>query len=476
MRIKRVTLLAFTLLMVLMIGCSKKAKEAKDESSTKSTPTILNPSPTEPTTIVPVDAPPFKEFSVEALTELAKLLTDEVLEGDFEGVNSYFTPDIKEIYTPEVLKEAYQTTIQPLGSFSSIDSFLSQETDEAIYIGVILEFENNGMLITYGFNKKYELTTFHFSYYDLEPEGVVSDVFTEHEIEIGLAEEPLDGLLTLPNGIDQPPVVILVHGSGQSDMDETIGAVNNKPFRDIAHGLATKGIASIRYNKRYYQYADSIPENMTVYEEVLEDVYDAISFAQSSEKVDPNRIYILGHSFGGMLSPKIASEKEIVAGIISLAGSPRKLEDIIYDQAVFFTSKDESTEESEKELYLEIMSASVERVKSLSQVDLLEPILGCTGYYWQSLNEINTIEIVTKLKIPMLFLQGSADFQVFSEVDFALWKKILQDQENATFIEYPGLNHLFMPTTGAFDTSDYDIKSKVDDQVITDIAKWIQSQ
>ncbi|MDD5934189.1 MAG: alpha/beta fold hydrolase, partial [Clostridiales bacterium] len=293
------------------------------------------------------------------------------------------------------------------------------------------------------------------------------------EIKVGSGEYLLDGIMTIPKNVEKPPVVILVQGSGPSDMDETIGANNNKPFRDIAQGLAEKGIATIRYNKRFQQYGDSVTERVTIADEVLDDVSSAIELAKKSDVLDTSRIFVLGHSLGGMLSPKIATDHPEVAGIIALAGSPRHLEDIIYDQNKYFLDLDETISQEDKESMLETVQTYVDQVKNLSEEDLATPILDVTGYYWKSLNEIDTPTLVKNLKIPMLFLQGSADFQVFADKDFVEWQNILKGHENAQFIQYEGLNHLFMQTTGEKDPSDYDYKNNVDHKVIDDIANWI---
>jgi dienelactone hydrolase len=467
---KGIAVIAVIMLAMTAMGCNSSKPVSESEPTLALTPTII-----EPTLAEEVVVPVSKEYSIEALTKLAESLTEGILQGEFEPINSCFTQDLKSTYTADVLQEAFSSAIKPLGEFIAVNSVDTQETEDAIYIAVILKYENNGLLITYGFDSSSSLITFYFNYKDIEEE-VISDLYTEYEITVGDANEPLDGLLTLPTGVENPPVVILVHGSGQNDMDETIGAVSNKPFRDLAHGLAEQGIASIRYNKRYYQYADSIPEDMTISDEVLKDVSAAITLAKEHSEVDSSRIYVLGHSLGGILSPKIALDNDAVVGIISMAGSPRYLEDIIYDQVVHHANLDVESSEDEKALQLESVQANVERVKTLSEDDLSEPILGCTGYYWKSLHEIDTKAIVANLEIPMLFLQGSADFQIYADIDFAMWKEILEGHKNASFIEYEGLNHLFMPTTGVGDTSDYDTKANVSDKVILDIADWINKQ
>jgi pimeloyl-ACP methyl ester carboxylesterase len=162
-----------------------------------------------------------------------------------------------------------------------------------------------------------------------------------------------------------------------------------------------------------------------------------------------------------------------VAGFISLAGSPRELEDLILDQAAEAVENG-SVSESEKALYLDTIRAQYEQIKSLTEENLEEPLLGANGYYWKSLNEIDTPKIVASLTLPMLFMQGEADFQVYPEVDFKMWKDLLKAKDNATFLFYEGLNHLFMTTTGVRDISDYSVKNKVDEKVILAIAEWVK--
>ncbi|MDF2845259.1 MAG: hypothetical protein K0R00_3685, partial [Herbinix sp.] len=94
---------------------------------------------------------------------------------------------------------------------------------------------------------------------------------------------------------------------------------------------------------------------------------------------------------------------------------------------------------------------------------------------WYSLNQLNSGEVAKSLEIPMLFLQGSADFQVNIDKDFMEWKEILKNKTNCTFKEYNNLNHLFMNSNGKSDITEYDIAGKFDGTVIKDIADWIDN-
>jgi RNA polymerase sigma factor (sigma-70 family) len=290
------------------------------------------------------------------------------------------------------------------------------------------------------------------------------------QIKIGGDSALLDGLLLIPEAVGSPPVVIMIQGSGQHDYDETIGA--NKPFRDIAEGLAQQGIASIQYHKRYYQYPETAPPNITVEDEVTNDAGWAVQYPKSREELRNSRIYILGHSLGGMLAPYIARVYPEVAGIISMAGSPRKLEDIMLDQqtAILQALKDKT--ETEKASIAEALRSHVDRIKSLEQ-DTQEAILGIPASYWASLNKLDIAGTSKDLSIPMLIQQGSADFQVYADIDYILWQDILKGKSNVTFKLYDNLNHLFMPTLGKRDAGDYALRSAVSERVIYDIADWI---
>ena len=70
-----------------------------------------------------------------------------------------------------------------------------------------------------------------------------------------MAPDPVavPGTVAVPHGAGPWPGVVLVAGSGSLDRDETIG--RNKPFKDIAWGLASRGVAVLRFDKVTYTHA-----------------------------------------------------------------------------------------------------------------------------------------------------------------------------------------------------------------------------
>lgn len=400
--------------------------------------------------------------------DLCRRLAVAMAGGSFDEVEERFSDEVKAQLPQETLQAVWEQTVADLGEYAEVYEVQEPESDAGTMVRVILRYEQGGLNVSFVLEDQ-EITGLWLNYYNIPEEPQTGEDYQEQEIAIGTYE--LDGRLTLPLDVENPPVVILVQGSGQSDMNETIGSAGNALFRDLAQGLAARGIATIRYNKRYYQYPEAAPADLTVEDEVLEDVAAAIGYAQECGLVDENRIIVLGHSLGGMLAPKIASDNPQVAAIISMAGSPRSLEDIMMDQTAEALEASGLSEEEQEEQMAQAQ-AEAKRAKEAAE-DGTELILGAPESYWYSLNQIDAAGLAQELSIPMLFLQGDADFQVYPDVDFAMWQELLEGKEQVSFQLYEGLNHLFMPTSGKRDVTEYDTEAHADEQVMDDVADWI---
>lgn len=110
----------------------------------------------------------------------------------------------------------------------------------------------------------------------------------------------------------------------------------NKIFKDFAQGLAQQGIASLRYDKRGYDYIHSSQiqlDSIDLYSETINDVLDAIKAAKQFTFIDTTKIYIIGHSQGAMCAPEMANLSKNIKGIIMMAGPAKNLIDILPQQA-----------------------------------------------------------------------------------------------------------------------------------------------
>lgn len=275
----------------------------------------------------------------------------------------------------------------------------------------------------------------------------------------------------MPSGAGPFPAVTLVHGSGPNDRDETIGP--NKPFKDLAWGLATRGIAVLRYEKRTKQCPSQMMAAMatlTVDEEVVNDALAAVEYLRSTPKVDPDRVFVLGHSLGGMVAPRIAARDPRLAGLILMAASTRNLADLILEQNEYLARLDSTVAPDEAQA-LEDLRRQVERVKALDFKEG-EVILGASKAYWADILAYDPVAAARALTVPLLILQGERDYQV-TMADFAAWQAELAGRDEVEFKSYPGLNHLFMAGSGQPNPAEYNVASNVARQVVDDIAVWI---
>lgn len=304
-------------------------------------------------------------------------------------------------------------------------------------------------------------------------------LMTEVDVKVGADGFQLPATLTLPkvaSAQEKVPCIVFVHGSGPNDRDETLGP--NKPFRDLAWMLAEQGIASIRYDKRTFVYgARCIPEGREIdYDvEVVDDALSAIDFATTIPQVDATQIYLIGHSLGGTLAPRIAQRSGKLAGIILLAGAVRPLEDLLLEQVVYINSLSPS---KEMEAQIAALKLQVDNLKKLNMFDFNEAIplpMGLPRSYWAFALNYKPLEVVVNLDMPILVMQGLRDYQV-TTTDFSLWQTALMFNGKAQFASYPSLNHIFMEGEGKATPQEYNLPGRVPVYVATDIVEFIQKQ
>lgn len=303
----------------------------------------------------------------------------------------------------------------------------------------------------------------------------------EEKIIIGEGTEyPLNGLLTLPDHTEHPvPAAVFVHGSGSSDMNEHIGGLY--PFRDLAQALAEKGIASVRYDKRSYAHGRKMLRNIpqiTVYEETIEDAVSAANLLKADPRIDKDKIFIIGHSMGAMLAPRIDDEGGDFKGIIMMAGSPYKLEEILDRQL----NELEANSKGLKAWIVRKQAAAIkDSFSSLYEMDIEETKKkkmgnGTTLYYFREMGEHPVMSYLEKTDKPVLIMQGEKDFQCRADIDYKAFEDALKDHDNVTFRLYPGLNHVFTVSLG-YDNSkamkEYGKKRRIPSDVSDDIAAWI---
>jgi len=417
---------------------------------------------------------PAPKTPVQLATEQVNLLGNK----QFSEAYDFFNDSVKTQLSLERFETAWGQVLSIYGNFTGIHS--TRLTNESGYrvVYVTCNFSKLGFLdIKMVFDNQSRIIDFEFVSSEgvnqyTTPSYVNLDAFTEMNVTVGSGEWILPGTLSIPKGSGLFPGVVLVQGSGPNDRDESIGP--NKPFKDLARGLASQGVVVLRFEKRTKQYAEQFIQiqNFTVQDEIINDVIAAVDVLNASLFVNHSQMFVLGHSLGGMLAPRIASQDHRIAGLVIVAGNTRPLEDLYLDQITYLVNLDGVVDANESSQIAAVILL-VQKINTLN-MNNGEYVLGAPKSYWADLATYDPVNTSKTLHIPMLILQGKRDYQV-TMTDFVAWNTTFSGNKNVTLKTYPLLNHLFIAGTGASTNAEYLIPGHVAEEVVTDVATWIKT-
>jgi dienelactone hydrolase len=412
----------------------------------------------------------------------ARAALDAMIANDFAKIEAQFTDEMKAALPPGKLAAGWASVVQQAGALKGCgtEPRVVAIAEKQMVI-TPCEFERATLDVQFAFDSAGRIAGMVMrpaakpaAPYTLPPYASPSS-FSEREITIGSGEWALPATLTVPAGAGAWPAIVLVHGSGPNDRDETVGP--NRPFKDLATGLASRGVAVLRYDKRTKVHGAKLGavKEFTVKEEVVDDVLEAVKTLRAQQGVDPRRVFVLGHSLGGMLIPRIATADPTIAGLIVLAGPARPLEDAIVAQTRYLVGADGTTTPVEQKA-LDEAAAVAESVRALKPEDAGtgRMIFNAPPSYWLDLRGYDPPSAATRVKQPMLILHGERDYQVTME-EFAQWKAALGSRTDVRFHSYPTLNHLFIAGTGPRLPAEYQVPGHVAEDVVRDIAAWIHA-
>ena len=428
------------------------------------------------------EVPVTPKITITPDMEIAKTFINLLNEGEFEKAHALFNKDVAEACPVDKLNAIWNGLIDQYGVCTGIVNISSTEEKGYEIVCVTCNVSNAFLEARIVFDNDEKIADLNFRpiYPYQPPEYADPDSFTEVECTVGTGNWKLPGALTIPKGEGPFRAVVLVAGSGPEDMDETIGP--NKPFKDLAWGLATEGIAVLRYDKRTYRYNKECRamiknDNFTVNDETIDDAIAAVDLLRETERIDPDNISVLGHSWGGYLAPRIAARDENISGLILLAAGARSLPDIIIQETEYFASRDGKMDEKEVKS-LEEVKEQAKKVKELN-ISKGEILLGAPKSYWEDLSDYDPVNVARNLSLPILILQGERDYHV-TTVDYEMWINGLPGKNNLCFknILYSDFNHLFMavPGTGKATPADMYIPGHVAPIVIDNVADWVKNQ
>ncbi|WP_257298355.1 alpha/beta fold hydrolase [Haloarchaeobius sp. FL176] len=405
-----------------------------------------------------------------ALRTEARELTVALADGEFERVSDALTDEAAEVLTPERLEGAWQQATGDRGTFRAIANVTHAENDDGTHVVLVgATFEGGVLNFRWGFDASGEPNSLFIQPPQGEyspPEYVDQSAFEETELTLPSPACDLGATLSLPTGDDPVPGVVLVHGSGPNDRDVTIGP--NKVFRDLAHGLATRGYAVLRYDKRTYACDVSVTDDVTIDDVTVDDAVTAVERLREEERV--SAVHVAGHSQGGLAAPRIARCAD-ADGMALLAGPAGKLWELLPMQNRHIFGLDGEISDAEQRR-IDDIAAQVERISN-GNFSEDEDVLGYDGSFWASLRAYDQTAVAADLDIPTIVQQGERDFQV-PPSDIEDWKAAIGDR--GTYHSYPSLDHLLFAGSGPSSLAKYYEPNNVDVDVVADLDAWLAAQ
>lgn len=425
------------------------------------------------------------------LTALANAFTLALHTGDTQTAMSMLDESTSAALDGKLDATWLQLT-QLCGEFIDTGANQLDDSNGDLAHSMTLNFQNGTLIQRIVFDGENRISGLWFGPGKVEGETMEERVL-EDRVEIPVTVDsgegyPLDGILTMPRNESPKAAIVLVHGSGASNMNEAVGA--NAPFQDLAHGLAKEGIATLRYDKRTYTHGAKMAESadiakLTIDEETAFDALAAVKLLQATEGIDPAQVYLLGHSMGGGLLSYINSLGADCAGYIIMAGTPRNLWELSADQNLLVADEVEAGGDADTAAqirdFVETEAQKGRALVTMSDEDALEQnsaIFGISAWYLRKFDQIDAAALHLADAKPVLVLQGEADRQV-TMMDFELWIEAFATHPDATFASFPGLNHPF----GAYEGDavpftqmvavEYAQRTPVPEDVIQTIAGWI---
>jgi uncharacterized protein len=418
--------------------------------------------------------------AADSPTVTGRKALDFLLSSNYSGFNSLLNSSAKEKLTPTFLRDHVGVEVKGFGKAGEIGKPLLAASGVYTLVSFPVKFSLVSINVQFTIDPDGRVAGLYFRPADapLPPEWQrppysKPSTFHETDVTVGSDEWALPGTLSVPNGKGPFTAVLLVHGPGPNDRDETI--YSNHMFKDLAEGLASRGFVVLRYDKRAFVYGQQMSgTSYTLQQDTVEDAVRALALLRKQPNV--KRVFVVAHSLGGYALPRIAKQDGKLAGAVVLAGNARPIEDVVLDQAAYTTQSKVNITPEELHRF-DAMKAEIEKVKKLQPDSKSNPptVMGLPVAYLLDLKSYNPVAEMKGMAMPVMYLQGGRDFQVTMK-DFEMWKSGLAGRKATTFQTYPALNHLFMPGEGKPLPTDYRVPSNVSAQIVNDIATWIPAQ
>ncbi len=402
---------------------------------------------------------------------LATTVLDHAQAGRFDEIRAMFAPELREHVAPDTLRASWDAAVAQLGRVTEVGAEEHGQGPGVLMSRTPVQFEHGTLDVTIATTgewivgiqldqpKKDEWAS---------PPYAENHRFTEEDITLSGDGRTVPGTLTMPASATPPAAVVLLSGSGPHDRDETIGV--NKPFKDLAWGLASRGIAVLRAEKVSYTHGKELPSSFTLYDEYLPHAGAAIALVRA--RLPEAAVYVAGHSLGGTIAPRVAHETP-VDGVILLAAGAQPMHWAAVRQMRYL-----ATVQPLPQSAIDTLATQASRVDGdlTLETPASELPFGTPAAYWLSVRDYHPVAEAARLTVPMLLINGGRDYQVTVADDLARWRDGLAGRPNVTIEVFAPGNHLLAAGEGPATATEYQALQHVAPEIIDLVARWIGTQ
>ncbi|MFB8002555.1 hypothetical protein [Nocardia sp. NPDC056000] len=393
----------------------------------------------------------------------------------FSAIEELFAPRLRAVVSGETVRVGWNTEIARIGAVREIGAPGTESIDaELVRVSVPVECERGGLTLIVSVDGAGQLHGFRLAPPAgswTPPDYATPKRFAEHEITVGDGVTAVPGTLTLPRGKGPFPGAVLL-ASGPTDRDQTVGP--NKPFKDLAWGLASRGIAVLRFDKVNYVHGEVAGEpEFSMVAEYLPTTIAAVRALQQHSRVDSERVFVVGHSGGGKAAPRVAAAEPSIAGVVVMAGDTVALPRAAVRVANYLAALDPGPHTTATVESIGRQAAAVESPLLSPTTATSELLFGWPAAYWLDLRDYDPVETAAALGKPVLVVQGGRDYQVTVEDDLSGWRSRLAERADVHIKIYDADDHMFFPGTGPSSPAGYQVPNHLDAAVVADIADWL---
>jgi dienelactone hydrolase len=404
--------------------------------------------------------------------------------GAFGKIRDLFAPQLQPLVSAETLRSAWDSATTRIGAVTSIGPPVTELGPQGMtLVKVPLVCEKGSIALVASLNPAGELAALQLAPPEAAaptapwepPDYADPEAFDEVDVTVGSGPLEVPGSLSIPNMPRSCPAVVLLSGSGSNDRDETVG--RNKPLKDLAWGLASRGIGVLRFDKVTLAHPAQVKadEAFTVVDEYLRHAIAAVSMLRAHPAVDQEHVFLAGHSLGGTIAPRVAAAEPAIAGLVLLAAGTEPLHWAAVRQVRYLASLDPETAAASASV-IDTMTEQARRVDAPELSPSTPPSelpFGVPAPYWLDLRTYRPADTAAPLHQPILILQGGRDYQVTVDGDLATWQQALRGRPDVTIRTYPSDNHFFFSGSGPSTPAESEPTQHMDAAIVSDVADWI---